>query len=360
MMQLLSVCSARPNFVKLAAVHHEIVTHPDVRHIIVHTGQHYDPLFSDIFFQELKIPVPDANLGIKGGADREAVITATQEAMMPVLREKRPDIVLVYGDVNGAVGAARAAHALGIRLGHVEAGLRSFDSTMPEELNRIEIDRFADLLLVSEESGMKHLKEEGVKGKAVLVGNTMIDTLFRMRPLIEKAPFPAGLPTKFGIVTLHRPSNVDDKEMLAMNLRFLAELAAVCPLVLPLHRRTRANIDTLGLQTLLSPAIRIFEPLGYIEFLSLLTHSSFILTDSGGIQEEATFLKKKCFTLRLNTERPSTVGSGSNTLIDLSRSADRDQILTFAAVPDAVSVRVPALWDGKAGERILRAILNPS
>ncbi len=360
MITILSSASARPNFVKLAAVDSALRAHTDMRHVIVHTGQHYDPLFSDIFFQELRISAPEANLGIKGGADREAVIAATQTAMMSILKEKRPDIVLVYGDVNGAVGAARAAHALGIRLGHVEAGLRSFDPTMPEELNRIEIDGLADLLLVSEESGMKHLEEEGVKGKAVLVGNTMIDTLFRMRPLIEKAPIPAGLPSRFGIVTLHRPSNVDDKEALATNLRFLAELAASCPLVLPLHRRTRANIDAFGLQSLVSPAIRLLEPLGYIEFLSLLTHSSFILTDSGGIQEEATFLRKKCFTLRLNTERPSTVESGSNTLIDLRRPADRKQVLDFAAAPGTFSVRVPSLWDGKAGERILRAILTPS
>ncbi len=352
MLTVLSSASARPNFVKLAAVHHALAARKDVRHLIVHTGQHYDPLFSDIFFKQLSIPLPDKNLGIKGGLDRETIIDMTACAMAPVIEELRPDLVLVYGDVNGAVGAARATKNIGIRLGHVEAGLRSFDASMPEEVNRIEIDRIADILFVSEESGMRNLKDEKISGQAHLVGNTMIDTLVRMMPMIEKEGLPKGIPDRFAVVTLHRPSNVDRAEDLERNLRFLVDLSLKCPLVLPLHRRTQEKIRRFNLSKYLVPSIIVLEPLGYIEFLALIRRASFILTDSGGIQEEAAFLRKKCFTLRLNTERPCTVKSGSNTLIDLTKDADRQVILNFASSSDVATVIVPELWDGRTGERI--------
>jgi UDP-N-acetylglucosamine 2-epimerase (non-hydrolysing) len=356
MLTVLSSASARPNFVKLAAVHHALAARADVRHLIVHTGQHYDPLFSDVFFQELQIPAPTRNLGIKGGFDRETVIDLTACAMTPVLEELQPDIVLVYGDVNGAVGAARAAKTIGIKLGHIEAGLRSFDTSMPEELNRIEIDRLSDVLFVSEESGMRNIVSEKLTGQAHLVGNTMIDTLVRMQPAIDRSAVPPNLPPRFAIATLHRPGNVDRPEDLERNLRFFGELSKRCPIVLPIHRRTQENIRRFNLGSLPS-SITVLEPLGYIEFLSLIRRSAFILTDSGGIQEEATFLRKKCFTLRLNTERPSTVESGSNTLIDLNKESDRHAVLSFASSPDVPSVIVPPLWDGKAGERIAQVSL---
>lgn len=350
MITILSSASARPNFVKLAAVHHALAAREGVKHVIVHTGQHYDPLLSDIFFKQLSIPEPDENLGVKGGASREETIQMTTDAMKPVLKLVRPDIVLVYGDVNGAVGAARAAADLGISIGHIEAGLRSFDMTMPEELNRLEIDRLADELFVSEQSGVDHLKKEGTKGRVHFVGNTMIDTLIRMTPSIDAVRLEFDLPPRFAVATLHRPSNVDSKEALASNAAFLAAVAEQCPLILPLHRRTQAALVAHGLT--LGERIHVVEPLGYLEFLRLVAQAEFVLTDSGGIQEEATFLKKRCFTLRRNTERPATVKSGSNVLIDPEKILDRDVVLAFAAKSAKVSVDIPELWDGKAGERI--------
>jgi len=350
MITVFSSASARPNFVKLAAVHHALAQREGVQHMIVHTGQHYDPLLSDIFFQQLSIPEPDHNLGVKGGANREETIQMTCDAMKPVLKLARPDIVLVYGDVNGAVGAARAAADVGIRIGHVEAGLRSFDAEMPEELNRMEIDQLADELFVSEQSGVDHLKKEAAKGRVHFVGNTMIDTLIRMRPSIDAARLPFDLPKRYAVATLHRPSNVDSKEALERNIDFLAEISEKCPLILPLHRRTQAALAAHGLK--LVDRIQSIDPLGYVEFLRLVAPAEFILTDSGGIQEEAAFLQKRCFTLRRNTERPATVKSGSNVLIDPDKEADRKKVLEFSEKPSKVSVKIPEFWDGKAGERI--------
>jgi UDP-N-acetylglucosamine 2-epimerase (non-hydrolysing) len=355
-MRIISSASARPNFVKLAAVHHALALHPEHTHKIIHTGQHYDPLFSDVFFQELSIPEPKWHLHVSGGATREESIVRTMEAMMPALEAERPDILLVYGDVNGAVGAARAAQKLGIRLGHVEAGLRSFDLSMPEELNRIEIDQVADLLFVSEQSGMDHLAIEGQIDGVHFVGNTMIETLIRMRPAIDSCLLPATLPSQFGLVTLHRPSNVDSPETLRDLLITLSDFSRSIPLVFPLHRRTKAVIDTHGLSSFITPTLYCIDPLPYIAFLATLKRSCFILTDSGGVQEEATFLQKKCFTLRSNTERPSTLLSGSNTLIDLQNGDDRAKISAFISSPESVNITIPEYWDGKTGERIVELL----
>ena len=358
-MKILSVCSARPNFVKLAAVHHAIeeTCKGDVEHIIVHTGQHYDPLFSDVFFEQLKIPTPVYNLGIHGGT-REEVIQATQEAFEEILPKIQPDVVLVYGDVNGMVGTSLAAKEAGIRLAHVEAGLRSFDHDMPEEVNRLKIDEMADLLLCSEESGVENAQKEKLKGQIHLVGNTMIDTLIRMLPLIEKEQLPADLPEQFAVVTMHRPSNVDSKEAFTKNIEFLNEVASKMPLILPAHHRFKSALEQFGLSDAMSKNIRIQEPLGYIPFLRLVKASAFILTDSGGIQEEATYLEKRCFTLRKNTERPSTIESGSNSLIDIDVPSDRQMVFDFAANPEDFHVNVPAIWDGKAGERIVDVLMT--
>jgi UDP-N-acetylglucosamine 2-epimerase (non-hydrolysing) len=356
MIKILSSASARPNFVKLAAVHHALMDKKfagKFEHVIVHTGQHYDPLLSDIFFTQLNIPAPAHNLGIKGGTDRLDVITQTKEAMIPVLTQEKPDIVLVYGDVNGALGAAQAAKELGIKIGHIEAGLRSFDESMPEELNRIAIDQLAYELFVTEESGMDHLQKEKVKGNVHFVGNTMIDTLFRMQTIISKEKISTDL-KKFAIATIHRPSNVDDAKILRSVLDFLSAVGERCPVILPVHPRLR---DALG-TTKLPDTIHRMDPLGYIPFLALASKSQFIITDSGGIQEEAAFLKKRCFTLRRNTERPSTIKSGSNVLIDPESEADRKKVLDFAANPEKVTVSIPEKWDGKAGERIADALLS--
>ena len=370
MITVVSSASARPNFVKLAAVHHALAKHTDkVRHVIVHTGQHYDPLLSDVFFHQLNIPEPDANLGIKGGASREDVIQATAQAFEKPLEKFKPDVVLVYGDVNGAVGAARAAKKMGIKIGHVEAGLRSGDLEMPEEHNRIEIDSVADFLFCSERSGVDHLiddkKNRKMKGEIFLVGNTMIDTLIRMKPAIDKI-YIGSYPPRFAIVTLHRPSNVDNKEVLKEILNFLREIGTHIHILFPAHKRLLKALEEFSLfnkagerySLLHNENVHIRDSLAYIPFLKMIQESQFILTDSGGIQEEAAFLGKRCFTLRRNTERPSTIESGSNVLIDPANASDRAQVLDFAMNPHPkIKVMVPAEWDGKAGDRIADVLL---
>lgn len=358
-MRIVSICSARPNFVKLAGVHHALrAAGMDGEHLIVHTGQHYDPLFSDIFFRQLEIPDPQVNLGVHAST-REETIDRTEAALKAVLPDLHADMMLVYGDVNGALGAARAAKAAGIRLAHVEAGLRSFDETMPEELNRVAIDHLADLLLCSELSGVENLAKEGVKGRIELVGNTMIDTLVRMLPVIDAEPMPVDIARPFAVATLHRPSNVDDAVTLASVLRFLGDVAARCPVILPAHHRLKAKMEEFGLMPSLPTGLHLIEPLGYVPFLRLVRESAFTLTDSGGLQEEATFLGKRCFTLRRNTERPSTVAAGSNVLVHQDLPADREAVLAFAAAPRDPVVHVPPLWDGRTGERIIRVLPSP-
>lgn len=376
MKTILSVASARPNFVKLAAVHHALAARPDeFDHIIIHTGQHYDPLLSDIFFEQLQIPQPDENLGIHGGppgpnrsiraSTRVEVIDATAAAITPILQNIKPDVVLVYGDVNGALGAARAASILGITLGHVEAGLRSGDLEMPEEHNRIEIDLLADLLFCSEQSGMDRLGQERNKGKKFLVGNTMIDTLVRLQPVIHQllpavreriSAFPNG---KISISTLHRPSNVDNPTTLRKLIRFMGDVAKDCPIMLAAHPRLQQALEGISFDSANETPLIVVPPMGYLEFLAWVQEAAFILTDSGGIQEEATFLGKRCFTLRRNTERPSTVDSGSNILINPDSEYDRQLVLDFAKHPRDPQVKVPALWDGKAGERIVEILAGP-
>ncbi len=351
-MKLLSVASARPNFVKLAAIDHacRLGAFSDVEHVIVHTGQHYDPVLSDVFFEELKITQPAHNLGVHGGS-REEVIERTYQAILPVLKEEKPDIVLVYGDVNGAVGAARAAKELGMKLAHVEAGLRSGDLEMPEEHNRIEIDKLADVLFCSEKSGVDHLESEKVSGKIYLAGNTMIDTLERMMPEIKKKEL--GIAAKkygrFAIATLHRPSNVDNRESLELCMNFLKEIFEHIPVILSAHPRL---INALNRFDIPQPFV-LHGPMEYLNFLRHTLESSFILTDSGGIQEEAVLLRKRCFTLRRNTERPVTIEVGSNVLIDPSNEAERATVLAFAEHPVTPAIKTPPLWDGKAGERIV-------
>jgi len=350
MKTVVSVCSARPNFVKLAAVHHALAARPqEFRHVIVHTGQHYDPLLSDVFFEQLHIPQPDFNLGVHGGT-REEVIEHTQDAFAQILPQIDPDIVLVYGDVNGAVGAALATKEAGYMLGHVEAGLRSFDTAMPEEHNRVNVDGMADLLFCSEESGMEHLEAEGIEGEKFLVGNVMIDTLLRMLPAIEELPLPSAVEGAFAVATLHRPSNVDASEHLTHVIQFLGEVAEHIPVILPAHPRLKVFLEQSEVEV--AENVFLIEPLGYMEFIRLMQDAAFILTDSGGIQEEAVILNKRCFTLRRNTERPSTIKSGSNVLVNPSLDGDRQQVLSFAQHRTSIKVTAPDVWDGKAGERI--------
>jgi UDP-N-acetylglucosamine 2-epimerase (non-hydrolysing) len=356
-MNVVSICSARPNFVKLAAIHHAITVVPDITHRIIHTGQHHDPLFSDVFFKELNIPQPDVNLEIHGGTNEEQQ-KRVEEALRASFSSNRPDLVMVYGDVNGAVAAARAAHGLQIPLAHIEAGLRSGDLSMPEEHNRIAIDTVADLLFVTEQSGIDHLKQEKVKGKAFLVGNTMIDTLVRMMPKINGLQMPIKMKKPYGVITLHRPSNVDDQSRLTKIAEFLSDVSSTIPLIFPIHIRTTKRIDEWKLGDTFGPNIRMENPLPYLEFLRVIRDAAFVLTDSGGIQEETTYLKIPCFTLRPNTERPATITVGSNRLVDLDRDADRQMILDCANGKQCPSGGIPELWDGDAGKRIVDLLLK--
>ena len=270
----------------------------------------------------------------------------------------------------GAVGAARAARALGIRLGHVEAGLRSFDLTMPEEGNRIAIDRMADLLFCTEQSGMDHLADEKVPGKAFLVGNTMIDTLLRMMPMIEATDLPEGLPPSYAVVTLHRPSNVDDAGRLAKIFSVLFEISKAIPILFSVHPRTKKQIDNYvcqnyfyyppvetGAPVILKNALNIFRPLPYLDCLNLMAKAKFVLTDSGGIQEETTILGVPCLTLRKNTERPITISQGTNELVDVEPNNIIEHTKTILDGRWKKS-SAPKLWDGRAAERIIKVIYN--
>ena len=356
-MQVLHVVGARPNFMKVAPVMAALAQHEGVTQRLVHTGQHYDAAMSDVFFQQLGLSQPDANLEVGSGS--HAVQTA--EIMVRferVVVEARPDWVLVYGDVNSTVAAALVCAKLGIRVAHVEAGLRSFDRTMPEEINRLVTDQIADLLFTPSADGNENLAREGVAADKVhLVGNVMIDTLVRLLPLAEQQDVLQRLalePGGYGLVTLHRPSNVDDPAMLRQIMQTLLVVARDIPLVFPLHPRTRQHLRNLALPAELD-RLHLVDPLGYLEFLALQRHALLVITDSGGVQEETTYLGVPCLTVRENTERPVTVTLGSNRLVG------QDMQRLLAAAQDILAGRgqrgqIPPLWDGRAGARIAEII----
>ena len=346
-MKILHVVGARPNFIKVAPVRAALAERNGVQQVLVHTGQHYDAFMSDIFFRQLEIPEPDFNLEVGSGSHAQQ----TAEIMMrmePVILETKPDMVLVYGDVNSTVAAALVCSKLLVPVGHVEAGLRSFDKTMPEEINRALTDRVADYLFTPSVDGNENLLREGVAPEKIhLVGNVMIDTLIRLLPyansntLVEKS---------YVLVTLHRPSNVDDPAELTKILGALNAIASGIDIVFPVHPRTRQMMRELTGITL-SSRLRIVDPVGYVEFLGLQRRAALLITDSGGIQEETTFLGVPCITVRENTERPVTVTLGTNILVgrDMERlKAEAKKILAG----DVKKGSVPPLWDGKAGRRI--------
>jgi UDP-N-acetylglucosamine 2-epimerase (non-hydrolysing) len=329
-----------------------------VTQILVHTGQHYDALMSDVFFKTLQIPQPDESLNVGSGshAQQTASIMARFE---PVVLARKPSIVLVYGDVNSTVAAALVCSKLGIRVGHVEAGLRSSDRTMPEEINRLITDQLSDLLFTPSADGDENLKREGIPDKKVfLVGNVMIDTLVQFLPQADSL-FP-DLKNKlsvdsFGLVTLHRPSNVDEEAVFLPMLKVLDELSRELPLVFPVHPRTRDRWATQ--LKACNPNLRAIDPLGYLEFLALQKHARVVVTDSGGIQEETTFLGTPCLTLRENTERPITITHGTNVLIgrdwDMLRQEFRKALDGHRKQADPIP-----LWDGHASERIAKILLR--
>jgi UDP-N-acetylglucosamine 2-epimerase (non-hydrolysing) len=332
---------------KAAPVMRALNEHRGVRQSLVHTGQHYDSNMSDVFFSELDIPAPDVNLQVGSGshARQTAEIMSRIET---VLLERKPDIVMVYGDVNSTVAAALVCSKLLIRIAHIEAGLRSFDRRMPEEINRIVTDRLADLLFTPSADGDQNLQAEGVEvGKIHFVGNVMIDSLIRLLPSAMASP-KDGLPGEYALVTLHRPSNVDNSATLKNILEALLEVSAQLHVIFPVHPRTRQRMASIGLN---ATNLHLLEPLPYIEFLALQRCAKVVITDSGGIQEETTYLGVPCLTLRNNTERPITVDLGTNVLVGQEVGKLRSE-LTKILEGNAKSGVIPPLWDGHAGERI--------
>lgn len=359
-MRIVAVVGARPNFVKIAPLLAELRLYPEAEVTLVHTGQHYDLQMSESFFANLEIPAPDVNLEARA----DTAVGQTAEVMRrlePVLLERKPDWVVVVGDVTSTVAAALTAVRLGVPIAHVEAGLRSGDRTMPEEINRIITDAISDVLFTTEPAGNDNLAREGVDPRRVhFVGNVMIDTLFRYR---EQARGSAVL-TTFGLVpgayaalTLHRPSNVDTPEALGRMMEAISRVQAEIPVVFPVHPRTRARLESLRGGLPPQPGLRLIEPLPYLDFVQLMASARCVLTDSGGIQEETTALGVPCITLRENTERPITTTRGTNRIVGVEPAA------IFAAWRDVAGGRWPAgelpeLWDGKAAERIVRVLLH--
>ncbi len=350
-MRIVYVIGTRPNFVKTAPVIAALSRRlPDGRHTIVHTGQHYDRAMSEVFFEELGVPAPDHMLEVGSGSHAQQT-ARTMERLEPVLEAERPDLVVVPGDVNSTLAAVLTAVKMQIPVAHIEAGLRSFDRTMPEEINRIVADEFSEYLFLHSDEAIENLRAEGIGDERMhFVGNTMIDTLVALEDRFRAAGSAAKLgvePGKFALVTLHRPALVDG-ELLPQTVRRLAELAREMPVVFPVHPRTRKKMEAVESE---HPGLLLSEPLGYVDFLSLIADAGAVLTDSGGIQEETTYLGIPCFTLRDNTERPVTIRAGTNTLLGLDPSA-------IAGIPAALSSRPakapepPPLWDGRAAERI--------
>jgi len=356
-MKIIHVVGARPNFMKVAPVMAALNIHPHIQQHLVHTGQHYDANMSEIFFRQLDLPEPDANLGV--GSASHAVQTA--EIMMRferVVLEHSPDLVLVYGDVNSTVAAALVCTKLGIKVGHVEAGLRSFDRTMPEEINRLMTDQIADILFTPSVDGNENLAREGVASEKIhFVGNVMIDTLVRLLPqammsdVLQRYDLRSG---HFGLVTLHRPANVDNPDMLRVIMDALQDIAKDIPLIFPIHPRTRQRLRGMDYH-LDAPQLLLTEPLGYIDFLALQKHAKFVITDSGGVQEETTWLGVPCLTVRPNTERPVTVSIGTNTLVGQNVDRLRQEAARILS-GEAKQGETPPLWDGKAGKRVARII----
>ena len=362
-LKLLLVAGARPNFMKIAPVIREINRRADsFSHVLVHTGQHYDEGMSDVFFRDLGIPKPDHYLNV-GSGSHAGQTAAIMTCFEPVLESEKPDCVLVFGDVNSTLACSIVAKKMCYPVAHVEAGLRSGDRTMPEEINRIVTDSISDYFFVTEESGMEHLRKEGKAENTVfLVGHVMIDNLFfevaRLKEdtsaLAVSDAFKADR-KRFGIVTLHRPSNVDDEVTIRGIIGALAEISKIVPLIFPVHPRTRARFDQFGIK--FPATITTTDPLGYREFLNLWKDASIVLTDSGGLQEETTALGVPCLTLRANTERPVTISDGTNRLV----GTDPAVILSTAlSVLDAKgrkpNTRRPKFWDGAASARILDAL----
>ncbi len=358
-MKIVCVAGARPNFMKIAPLMHEMERHDSFEPILVHTGQHYDAAMSELFFKQLGIPDPAINLEV-GSGTREQQIEKIMERFDDYLVADKPDAVLVVGDVNSTIACVRVARKYEIPTVHVEAGLRSFDQTMPEEINRVETDQLSDYLFVTEQSGMDNLINEGVPGEASLVGNVMIDTLITQMKTLNSDSVLAAESLKSGeyvVATFHRPSNVDGEDSLANVLHIIEYAADRGKVFLPLHPRTRNSLENFGWLSRISehPNIVLSEPKGYVEFISLVSKARGIVTDSGGVQEETTYLGVPCITMRDNTERPVTVDMGTNVLAGTDPDAVCEALdVLFAG--NHKQGEVPPYWDGHAARRIVERL----
>jgi UDP-N-acetylglucosamine 2-epimerase (non-hydrolysing) len=358
--KIVHVVGARPNFMKIAPVMKAIARAGYAEQRLVHTGQHYDVSMSDVFFSDLGMPVPDIHLGVGSGSHAEQT-AKVMVGFEKVCLEERPDLVVVAGDVNSTMACAIDCAKLRIPCAHVEAGLRSFDMEMPEEVNRIITDRLCDILLTPSADGDENLRREGTPDHRIfLVGNVMIDTLREHLPLARATGSVQKLglePDRFAVLTLHRPSNVDRAPVLGGILSAIDEIQRELPVVFPVHPRTRKRFEEFGLTAKIASmnGLHLCEPLGYLEFLGLTSSAKMVLTDSGGLQEETTVLGIPCLTLRENTERPVTISEGTNVLV----GADPRRILSEAHAVlggRGKGGRVPSLWDGKASERVADVI----
>ena len=361
-MRIANVVGARPNLVKIAPLLLEMRQHAEIQPLLLHTGQHYDEELSDVFFRQMGIPKPDVNLEVGSGSHawQTAEILKRVE---PFLLEQQPDLVLVVGDVNSTIAASLAAAKLGIQVAHVEAGLRSFDRTMPEEINRVLTDALADYLFVTEEDAIENLAREGrPRERTFFVGNVMIDALRLFLPIAQQSRIGDDLGLRdgsairpFAVLTLHRPSNVDSLETLRKLWGAIEAVADQLPVVFPVHPRTRQKLSDLQRKD--HPQLRLIPSVGYLDFLCLLSRARLVLTDSGGIQEETTALGVPCLTLRDNTERPVTVNEGTNQIV----GQDPARIVAVAQeilAGKSKTGRVPRLWDGHAAERIVEVLLR--
>ena len=361
-MKIVNVVGARPNFIKIAPLMREMGKHPQIQPILVHTGQHYDEQLSDIFFRQLGISEPDVDLQVGSGSHAWQTAEILKR-IEPVLMDHKPDLLLVVGDVNSTVAAALAAAKLGIPVAHVEAGLRSFDRSMPEEINRILTDAVSDYLFVTEEDAVKNLLREGKSADQIhFVGNVMIDALRQFLPLAGASPIGEILglgrsdePSPFALMTLHRPSNVDSPATLQALLQSVEEIAECISVVFPVHPRTQLRIEALRAKA--HSQVRLIPPVGYLDFLWLMNRARFVMTDSGGIQEETTALGVPCLTLRENTERPVTVEQGTNQIVGTEPGKLVSAARTILSTGRKHG-RAPHLWDGNASQRIVDVLLR--
>lgn len=362
MIKVLIIVGARPNFMKAAPIFAEMRRRgEEFLPLLVHTGQHYDAGMSDAFFDDLGLPKPDHYLGV--GSASHAVQTANiMTAFEPIVLDEKPDWVVVVGDVNSTIACALVCSKLGVKVAHVEAGLRSFDRTMPEEINRILTDAISDLLLTTEEDAAENLVKEGVgREKIKFVGNVMIDSLLAnlersaSSDVRERLNVSEG---EYAVLTLHRPSNVDDADTFAGLIDAFVEVSKSIPVIFPVHPRTKANLDRSGLLGKIEESsLRLVEPLGYLDFLRLYSGARFVMTDSGGLQEETTALGIPCLTIRENTERPITISMGTNTLVGTDPLKIREAAARALELKHG-GAKIPPLWDGKAAERICDELLS--